>query len=94
MRCDWECEFRDLILKYFLIPSLEDQFGDSEVIIIDDNASCHRSRRVKIFISESNVRKMEWTACNQYIYILSKIYVISQNQTQKLKDIMQKARRP
>ena len=28
----------------FLIPSIENWFGDDEVIFPDDNASCHRAK--------------------------------------------------
>lgn len=64
---EWECEFKIKsvsILEDFPIASLEDQFGESDVIIMDDKASCHWFRRVKHFLSENNAIQMEWTACS------------------------------
>ena len=36
------------VLEHFLIPSIEDWFGESsDFIFQDDNASCHRSKAIK-----------------------------------------------
>ena len=35
------------ILDRILIPSIDNAFGDENVVFQDDNASCHRAKRVK-----------------------------------------------
>lgn len=60
--CGWEWKFVEKyasILEEFLIFNLKEQFGDSDAIIMDDNASCHRSSTVKFFLSEKNVSQMD-----------------------------------
>lgn len=47
------------ILEISPIFSLEDQFGKSDVIFMDNNALCHRSRTMKKFLSENNVPEMK-----------------------------------
>ena len=37
------------ILDNFLIPSIENWFGDNEVIFQEDNTSCHRAKEIKAF---------------------------------------------
>uniref|UniRef100_A0A3Q3AY27 Tc1-like transposase DDE domain-containing protein n=1 Tax=Kryptolebias marmoratus TaxID=37003 RepID=A0A3Q3AY27_KRYMA len=51
------------ILDSFLIPSIEQMFGD-EIIFQDDNASCHRAKTVKAFLGERPIQSMSWTANN------------------------------
>lgn len=43
------------ISEVFLIRSLEDEFGDSEVIFMDDNSSRHSCWTMKDIPSENNV---------------------------------------
>uniref|UniRef100_A0A3B5QWB7 Tc1-like transposase DDE domain-containing protein n=1 Tax=Xiphophorus maculatus TaxID=8083 RepID=A0A3B5QWB7_XIPMA len=50
------------ILDSFLIPSIEQMFGDDEVIFQDDNASCHRAKTVKAFLEERHIQSMSWPA--------------------------------
>ena len=49
------------ILNTFLIPSIENRFGD-EVIFQDDDASCHRAKNVKAFLLERYINSMTWPA--------------------------------
>ena len=35
------------ILDKFLIPTIENWFGDDEIIFQDNNASCHRTKVIK-----------------------------------------------
>ena len=47
------------ILKFwiiFLIPSIENWFGDDEVIFQDDNASCYWVKGIKEFIQERSIK--------------------------------------
>lgn len=48
------------ILEDFPIPCLEDQSGNSDVIILTGIALCHRSGEVIIFLSESIVPQTQW----------------------------------
>uniref|UniRef100_A0A3B1K6C0 Tc1-like transposase DDE domain-containing protein n=1 Tax=Astyanax mexicanus TaxID=7994 RepID=A0A3B1K6C0_ASTMX len=50
------------ILDSFLIPSIEQMFGDNEIIFQDDNASCHRAKTVKAFLGERHIQSMSWPA--------------------------------
>lgn len=54
------------ILEHFLIPSIENAFGESsDFIFQDDNASCHRSIRVKNYLKNngnSPIKTMHWPA--------------------------------
>uniref|UniRef100_A0AAR2K6C9 Transposase Tc1-like domain-containing protein n=1 Tax=Pygocentrus nattereri TaxID=42514 RepID=A0AAR2K6C9_PYGNA len=50
------------ILDSFLIPSIEQMFGDDEIIFQDDNASCHRAKTVKAFLGERHIQSMSWPA--------------------------------
>uniref|UniRef100_A0A3B5LXN8 Tc1-like transposase DDE domain-containing protein n=1 Tax=Xiphophorus couchianus TaxID=32473 RepID=A0A3B5LXN8_9TELE len=50
------------ILDSFLIPSIEQMFGDDEIIFQDDNASCHRAKTVKAFLEERHIQSMSWPA--------------------------------
>lgn len=50
------------ILDSFLIPSIENMFGDGEIIFQDDNASCHRAKTVKAFLAERRIQTMPWPA--------------------------------
>uniref|UniRef100_A0A3B5QEL9 Transposase Tc1-like domain-containing protein n=1 Tax=Xiphophorus maculatus TaxID=8083 RepID=A0A3B5QEL9_XIPMA len=43
------------ILDSFLIPSIEQMFGDDEIIFQDDNASCHRAKTVKFGLKVGKV---------------------------------------
>ena len=47
------------ILDNFLIPSIENGFGE-EAIFQDDNASCHRAKEIKAFLQESHITSMTW----------------------------------
>ena len=49
-----------IILNYFLISSIEDSFGDYQIIFLDDNASCHIVKRIKDFFRERHVESMTW----------------------------------
>lgn len=40
------------ILDNFLIPFIENQFGNDEVSFQDNNASCHRTKEIKTFLQE------------------------------------------
>lgn len=53
MNKNWNSEKYVLILEDFLFSSLQEQFGDSDVIIMDHNASCHTERTAKIPDSEN-----------------------------------------
>lgn len=50
------------ILDTFLLPSMEEKFGDDEVIFQDDNASCHSAKSVKAFLQERQINSMTWPA--------------------------------
>ncbi len=50
------------ILETFLIPSIEDMFGDADITFQDDNASCHRSKAVKLFLHNKDINSMSWPA--------------------------------
>ena len=43
------------ILDNFLIQSAENWFGD-EVNFQDDNASCHRTKRIKAFLQGKHIK--------------------------------------
>lgn len=51
--------YRD-ILEAFLLPTVEDQFGDTTVTFQDDNAACHRGRIVKAYLHEVGIPTMTW----------------------------------
>ena len=38
------------ILNNFLIPLIENWFGDDEIIFQDDYASCHTAKEIKAFL--------------------------------------------
>lgn len=50
------------ILDGFLIPSVEKMFGNDEFVFQDDNASCHRAKKVKDFLQERSISSMTWPA--------------------------------
>lgn len=70
-----ESEFTDKCFSFriIFIPNVEVQFGNSDVIIIFDNASCHRSQIVKI-ISKCNISQMERHTCCPDSKITKNIY--------------------
>ena len=43
------------ILANIFIPLIENWFGD-KVIFQDDNASCHRAKRIKVFLQERHIK--------------------------------------
>lgn len=52
-------------LDDFLISCLEEQFGYSDdVIIVDGNALCRKSRIAKKFLSLINITQVDWPACS------------------------------
>lgn len=59
-------EVYEEILEHFLIPSIEKWFPDSDDFIYqDDNASCHRSKRIKQYLQNngnSPIKVMTWPA--------------------------------
>ena len=46
------------ILEDILISSLENWFGDDEVIFQDDNASCQRAKEIKAFRVGRHIKSM------------------------------------
>ena len=36
----------------FLVPEIENWLGDDEIILQDDNASCHWAKRIKAFLQK------------------------------------------
>ena len=54
------------ISGHYLIPSIEEAFGDScDFLFQDDNASCHKSKQVKDFSNQngnSRIKTMNWPA--------------------------------
>ena len=51
------------ILQHFLIPSVEIWFEDStDFIFQNDNASCHRSKIIRNFLQQNNIKTMTWPA--------------------------------
>ena len=48
------------ILDNFLIPSIENWFGNDEVILRNDNGSCHRTKEIKTFHQERHTKSMIW----------------------------------
>ena len=50
------------ILDNFLIPSIENWFGDNEIIFLDDSASCHRAKEITVFLQDMLVKSMRWPA--------------------------------
>ena len=46
------------ILDTCLVPSIENRFGDDDVIFQDDNASCRRAKSVKTFLKERHINSM------------------------------------
>ena len=48
------------ILDICLITSIENRFGDDDVIFQDGNASCHRAKSVKAFLQEKRISSMTW----------------------------------
>lgn len=52
------------ILEHYLIPSIEEAFGDSsDFIFQDDNASCHRSKKVKNFFNRNGNSPIKTMNC-------------------------------
>lgn len=43
------------VLEHHLIPTIEDQFGDSDCYFQDDGAPCHRAKVVKDWFTEQNI---------------------------------------
>lgn len=65
------------VVEDFISLSLEEQFGDSVVIIIDDNASCHRFRIVKNVLSENIIHKTKQPVYSPDIkHVKNKWYVL------------------
>lgn len=51
------------VLEHFLIPSIEDWFGESSDFIFNGvNASCHRSKAVTCYTRQNGIRTMTWFA--------------------------------
>lgn len=50
------------ILDHFLIPSIDNAFGDEDVVFQDDNASCHRAKCVRDFLADRQIATMDWPA--------------------------------
>ena len=49
------------ILDNFLIPLIENWFGDNEVIFQNDNASCHKAKWIKVFFVQEKYIKSDMT---------------------------------
>ena len=66
------------ILDNFLTPSIEDLFGDYEVIFQNDNATCHRAKGIKDFLWERFIKSMTWPVDSQNLnpaeYVWWKIF--------------------
>ena len=43
------------ILDNFFLPSVKNWFGD-EVIFQDNNASCHRANRIKVYLQKRHIK--------------------------------------
>lgn len=50
------------ILDHFLIPSIDNAFGDEDIVFQDDNASCHRAKCVRDFLADRQIATMDWPA--------------------------------
>ena len=50
------------ILDHFLIPSIHNSFGDEDVVLQDDNASCYRAKCVKDFFADRQIVTINWPA--------------------------------
>ena len=46
------------VLEHFFIPSIEDHFGDDDVIFQDDNASCHTANLVKGLLQNRSINTL------------------------------------
>ena len=70
------------ILDHFLIPSIDNAFGDEDAVFQNDNVSCHREKCVRNFLVDRQIATMDWPANSP---ILNPI----ENMWQKLKKLLQ-----
>lgn len=68
------------ISEDFPIPSLEDRFGHSDALIMDENVLCHRNK----FLSENNVSHIKWPPWCPNISSDENIFYILKNMLFKL----------
>ena len=49
---------------HFLIPSIDNAFGDIDVVFQDNYASCHRAKCVRDFLVDEQIAIMDWPLNN------------------------------
>ena len=70
------------ILDHFLIPSIDNAFGDEDVVFQDDNVSCHRAKYVRDFLADRQITTMDWSANSPDLFPI-------ENMWWKLKNLVQ-----